>query len=220
MKTRAYKTGFTLVEIVAVIAIIAILVSMVLHISRRIGDHVRERLCRETIILIGNALEQFRDFGYEYRDTVHYAGIAFPVDCNGFNAAPLTYTIESTQGFVIGTVSINFADPDQKDNSSSEALYYFLSQVPDCRKTLDKIDKSLISNKTKNCDELRLVISASVSYPLYRIIDPWGTALRYDYYQKDATWYPIPDTKRTFPVITSAGPDKIFDTADDITNIN
>jgi len=218
MKTRAYKTGFTLIEMVMVVAIIAILISMVVGVTKRFDDQGKERLCRNTIALVGNALEQFRDFGYEYKNT-NYTGLTFPIDCNGFSAAPFTNTIESAQGLVPGTVSINLVDPNQLDNSGSEALYYFLSQVPDCRATLDKIDKSLVSNKTKNGDELKLIISVSVSYPLFRFIDPWKTTLRYDYYQKDIAWYPIADTKRTFPIITSAGPDKIFDTADDISNM-
>ena len=31
--------------------------------------------------------------------------------------------------------------------SGSEALYFILSQVPDCRVTLNKIDKSLLTDK-------------------------------------------------------------------------
>ncbi len=83
MKTRAYKTGFTLIEMIVVIAIIAILISMVVTIAKRIDDQSKERLTRETIALLGNALEQFRDFGYEYKDA-DYAGLVFPLDCNGY----------------------------------------------------------------------------------------------------------------------------------------
>jgi prepilin-type N-terminal cleavage/methylation domain-containing protein len=230
MKTRAYKTGFTLIEMIVVIAIIAILISMVVTIAKRIGDQSKERLMRGTIVLISSALEQFRDFGYEYKSAA-YAGFTFPIDCNGFNltstspypnlpgtlhdalyaanpSAPPTVTI-SISG---GTYDPNF--------SGSEALYFILRQVPDCRATLDKIDKSLLTNKDPYGNSITITIGASPVLPFTRIIDPWGTTLRYDYYQKDiSSGLPVPNTNKTFPVITSAGPDKLFDTADDISNV-
>jgi type II secretory pathway pseudopilin PulG len=202
----------------AVLAIIMLLVGMLAGVAARITTQGKERLTRDTIALIGNALEQFRDFDYKYKDP-GFAGLTFPLDCNGFIDSSFTNTIEFAQGLGVGTVTINSADPNQRDNSGSEALYFFLNQVPDCRKTLDKIDKSLISNKTKNGVELQLVING-VSHPLYRFIDPWGTALRYDYYdewQNDAL-IRLRD-KKTFPLITSAGADRRFGTNDDISNI-
>ena len=61
-------------------------------------------------------------------------------------------------------------------------------------------------------------------YPLLRVIDPWKATLRYDYYNElppplapeDIDY--MKETKKTFPVITSAGPDGIFNTIDDITS--
>ena len=67
-----------------------------------------------------------------------------------------------------------------------------------------------------------------MTIPFTRIIDPWGTTLRYDYYPEYASiilaqWliikYYRDSAKRTFPVITSAGADKQFETADDISNV-
>ena len=84
MRTRAYKSCFTLIETLLVVAIIAILVSMVIGVAKRVDDQSKERLCRNTIALIGNALEQFRDFGYEYKSN-DYAGLTFPLDCNNLN---------------------------------------------------------------------------------------------------------------------------------------
>jgi prepilin-type N-terminal cleavage/methylation domain-containing protein len=230
MKTRAYKTGFTLVEIVAVIAIIAILVSMVLHISKRIGDHVRERLCRETITLIGNALEQFRGFGFEYKHT-DYTGLTFPLDCNGLQTVLLDPILRDTL-YPGTTVTITPEPIHNPKYSGSEVLYFVLNQVPDCRAILNKIDKSLLTNiGTDNVAQITININfgaTSQTLPFTRIIDPWGTTLRYDYYPDLPDYSGVPadypayrdSAKKTFPVITSAGPDKIFDTADDITNIN
>ncbi len=60
-------------------------------------------------------------------------------------------------------------------------------------------------------------------YSLIRIVDPWGTTLRYDYYsneteEPDLTFSRRGQTIRNFPLITSAGPDREFGTDDDITN--
>jgi prepilin-type N-terminal cleavage/methylation domain-containing protein len=236
MRTRAYKTGFTLVEIVAVIAIIAILVSMIIRISKRIGDHAKERLCRVNIALIVNALEQFRDFGYEYKDTTTYAGLTFPLDCNDYDITasvfPCLNVQDTLHNALYSSVStdppvININGAHDKKFSGSEVLYFILSQVPDCRETLNKIDKSLLTdNGANNGIPITITIGASPPVPFTRIIDPWGTTLRYDYYPECVN-YAGPmlykdyrnSAKKTFPVITSAGPDKKFDTADDITNI-
>ena len=65
----------------------------------------------------------------------------------------------------------------------------------------------------KNGEEiLHILIPLLFGYSLLRIIDPWGETLRYDYYDD----YTEPDEARNFPVITSAGPDGVFGTDDDI----
>ena len=219
----------SLIEMLAVVAIIAILVSMIVGATKRIDDQRKERLCRSTIVIIGNTLEQFRDFGYEYKDTTYFAGLTFPIDCNGFNDITIFQNSihDALYSTIPPTVIIDAVGWAQHDRifSGSEALYFILSQVPDCRSTLEKIDRSLLTNKgLDKVTDVNIIITQSatmtMTYPFTRIIDPWGTTLRYDYYQKDnTTGYPILGTKRTFPVITSAGPDKQFDTADDISNM-
>jgi len=220
MGTSGKNCGFTLVEILIVIAIIIILISMMVGVAKRIDDQGKERLCRDTIELIGNALEQFRDFGYEYKHT-DFAEFDFPLDCNDYPVTRdiLILTLEKALGLVAGSISIP-SGTHQHEYSGSEALYFFLSQVPDCRVTLDKVDKSLLTNKDNAGGDLILRIG-TVDYPLLRFIDPWGKTLRYDYYYDDtiSPLIPDPDTKKTFPVITSAGADKQFDTSDDISNI-
>jgi prepilin-type N-terminal cleavage/methylation domain-containing protein len=232
MKTRDYKTGFTLIEMLLVVAIIAILVSMVIRVARHFDDQSRERLCRTNIALIGNALEQFREFGFVYKDN-DYAGLTFPLDCNGFNVettfeGTLHNALYSANPLDPPIITINNWAQHDPNYSGSEALYFILSQVPDCRITLGKIDKSLLTNKgIDKTTDITIAIGAMPAIPFTRIIDPWGTTLRYDYYPEYAdyagTWanYLVyrNSAKKTFPVITSAGPDKKFDTADDITNV-
>lgn len=222
MKSGPLKSGFTLIEILVVVAIIAVLVAMVVGVTRRINDQGRERLCRNTLELIGNALEQFRDFGYEYPDNPlyqpaerqFYFGLKFPIDCNGFNQANLQALIARVLNVPV-TIA---ASGHLQEYSGCEAMYLFLSEVPDCRTTLDKVDKSLITDLGSNGVQMTINVNGRIR-PLTRIVDPWGKTLRYDYYDVNpVTLLPIPNTKKTFPVITSAGPDGQFDTADDIIN--
>ena len=77
----------------------------------------------------------------------------------------------------------------------SEYLYNELSLIPESRKILEKIADSLLKNE----------YGAAETPP--EIYDPWGMALDYRYVPGD-----------NFPELVSAGPDKIFGTADDINN--
>jgi prepilin-type N-terminal cleavage/methylation domain-containing protein len=219
MKTSGKNCGFTLIEMLLVVAIIALLVSMMVGVAKRIDDQGKERLCRDTIELIGNALEQFRDFGYEYKGGYSGLGLTFPLDCNGFFAVDLQTALGNA---LAAGIIITPAEPIHDISfSGSEVLYFILSQVPDCRVTLDKVDKSLLTNKGDNGPAIEIEISigaTTTTLPFTRIVDPWGEALRYDYYEKDAGLMPLLDTKKTFPVITSAGADKQFDTKDDVSN--
>jgi prepilin-type N-terminal cleavage/methylation domain-containing protein len=77
----------------------------------------------------------------------------------------------------------------------SEFLYSELHSIPSSQKVLEKINNSLLKGKTE-----------AINTPL-EIYDPWGTVLDYRYVQGD-----------TFPELISAGPDKVFDTTDDISS--
>jgi prepilin-type N-terminal cleavage/methylation domain-containing protein len=77
----------------------------------------------------------------------------------------------------------------------SEYLYKELHLIPESRKILGEITDSLLKNEYGAADTPA------------EIYDPWGTVLDYRYVAGD-----------NFPEIISAGPDKIFGTADDISN--
>ena len=77
----------------------------------------------------------------------------------------------------------------------SEYLYKELHLIPESRKILGKIADSLLKNEYGTAETPA------------EIYDPWGTVLDYRYVAGD-----------NFPELISAGPDKIFDTADDINN--
>ena len=210
MKSYKHKYGVTLVEMLIVLAIIALLTSMVIGIAGRISNQSKEQLTRNTFALLNAALDQFRDYEYNYSHT-NYSGLKFPLDCNDFPVAALQTTLSNALGVASVLITSGTHDPAY---SGSEALYFFLSRIPESRKTLDKIDGSLITNLNDDGESIDISIDGRV-YPLLRIIDPWGTTLRYDYYDETTL---DPAGKRTFPAITSAGPDRDFNTPDDITS--
>jgi len=82
-----------------------------------------------------------------------------------------------------------------------EILYSALSSLPGSREVLEKISEKVIKNEFKPPDP-------RARPGVYEIYDPWGTVLNYSYYFGDS-----------FPVLTSAGPDKNHTTVgDNITN--
>jgi len=77
----------------------------------------------------------------------------------------------------------------------SEYLYGQLDLMPESRKILGRITESLVKNEYGTIDTPS------------EIYDPWGMAIDYIYVAGD-----------NFPELVSAGSDKIFGTADDISN--
>ena len=221
MKSRKYKTAVTLMEMLIVIAVIAILATSVITVTRYVSSRTEVELAKGTIALITAALEQFADYGYRYTDTlsVAYSQFSFPLDCNSLTEADVNDMLNNALKDALNadSVAIN-GGSHLPEYSGSEILYFFLSQVPTSRETINQLDSSLITNEDEKGNGMFIEItrgSETRKYPLYRIIDTWGRALHYDYYDEDA---PDPDKAKTFPVITSAGPDGKFGTADDISS--
>lgn len=72
---------------------------------------------------------------------------------------------------------------------SCELMYFFLNRVPTSRAVMSAISERFIVSDKES------IFFDNNSYPLMRVLDPWGTELRY--------WY---NGKQGFPVIESAGP--------------
>lgn len=210
------KAGFTLLEILIVLAAIAMLALIIINVARRIENQSKERLAENTIALVTAALAQFKDYGYEYYDP-NYRGFVFPLDCNDFAPLAIVATLGSATGAIAdANDGVSPFGDHLPEYSGCEIMYYLLSNIPACRETLDKIDKSLITGRGANNNDMTITIGG-VSRPLLRIIDPWGKTLNYDYYDEWETNVVLRyEGRKTFPVITSAGPDRIFGTIDDI----
>jgi prepilin-type N-terminal cleavage/methylation domain-containing protein len=95
--------------------------------------------------------------------------------------------------------------PEQPENipanaaAHSEFLYNELNSIPDSRTILEKIDKSSVENKYG--------ASGTPTGTSVEIYDPWGMPLDYRY-----------NPGENFPEMISAGPDKTFGTADDMSS--
>jgi len=232
MRTHRNNSGVTLIEILVVVALIAMLTTMVIAVATRIDNQSKENLTKCTLELVDSALGQFRDYGYNYRphaalppmpieEIDFYRSLKFPIDCNGLDAMALAAELYGVLGLNQGSVTIIPPAGHDLNYSGSEALYFFLNIVPTCRTTLTEIDPALTTNKGVDGEPMQLEIPLSATtvktYPLYRIVDSWGQPLRYDYYDEaEPDFDRRKETVRSFPVITSSGPDRIPGTSDDI----
>ena len=79
----------------------------------------------------------------------------------------------------------------------SEYLYGELYSIPNSQRILEKINASLIKHN----------VDTGLIPPIPEIYDPWGTVIDYRYTIGD-----------TFPELVSAGPDRLFGNADDISS--
>ncbi|MHC4123845.1 MAG: type II secretion system protein [Planctomycetota bacterium] len=217
MKCRKNKTGLTLIEILTSVVIILILASIIVSVTTHIDNQGKKRLTTATMGLLVTALQQFRDYGYEYKNSA-YAEFIFPLDCNDFTQEDIEEEMEVALGLTAGEVSISGGTHDDPNFSGSEVMYFLLSQVPECKSTLGRIDNSLVTNSNVNKQFMTITVDG-IDYPLLRVVDAWKNTLRYDYYRyENGVLDDRKDSRRNFPLITSAGPDDKFGTADDITS--
>jgi prepilin-type N-terminal cleavage/methylation domain-containing protein len=200
MKRKQNKYGLTLVEILVAVAIIAILAAGLYSVSNYLETQSKIKLAKSTIEILCTALEQYHDFNgkFPFEADKNYDRIRLEAsDGDGLN------------GSVVDDSGVPLSTADYNDvYSSSEALYYFLNQFPAGKKIVDSINRSLLTNKGEKGKEY--FIHSNITgqcYPLIHIIDPWKYPLRYTYEQGD-----------NFPLVISAGPDKDFNTPDNISS--
>ncbi len=213
MRIKKCTTAFTLIEMLVVVSIIAVLVTIVISVATRLDTQGKISSTQGTIALLNAALSEFHDYGFTYDAASNYTGtdftLKFPIDCNGFSRLEIETALSNGIG---RTVTIIDANSHDADNSGIEVMCFLFSRVPQSKSTLEKIErKSLVSDGTVR-------VQNEGDYPFWRVNDAWRRVLRYDYYEDERTpgSTRMKETIKTFPVITSAGPDGRFGTSDDI----
>jgi prepilin-type N-terminal cleavage/methylation domain-containing protein len=194
---RKQKTkGLTLIEILVAVAIVVIL-SAGLYIAGDYADkQAKIKQTQSTIEMLSAALEQYRD-----------SNSCFPF------IAYKTYKCTDLQTKLNGTVSVSTGVlADYNDHyASDDVLYYYLNRNPASRKIISSINSSLITNKDYMKREYFINYGGPTTYPLLHFVDAWNFPFKYTYKTGD-----------NFPVITSAGPNRVFEPngvyIDDITS--
>ncbi|MFH1615260.1 MAG: hypothetical protein ABIG61_09280 [Planctomycetota bacterium] len=184
------RIALTFIEILATVAVLAILVTIVVGVSNYVETQGKERLVASTIGVLETAMEQY----YEYWDSFPF--IADP----NYDSNDLVLAIDAN-----GTILPDFDEHDPC-YASSEMLYYYLSRTTNSRKIIGSLSELSITNEDERNRVLEFELGSGERFSLVRFIDPWKTAYRYTYGPGDV-----------FPLLRSAGPDRHFNTRDDLT---
>lgn len=198
MSISKKQSALTLIEILVTLAVIAILVTITVGVSTTINTKAKTQLAQETIGMLVSAIEKYHDFWNEFP----LIDKAVDDDLIKLDFAWDESTDNQSLVNRLGITSSVPADHED-DYASIEGVYYCLNRTPDCRKILEKINSSLVTADGTDNQPMTMEIDRNgdiKTYDLFRITDPWKRPLRYTY-DKDAD---------SFPLIESAGPDKIF----------
>ena len=219
MKFSRLKSGFTLIEMIVVVGVIIILAAVILTTATRAGNKAKEQLTKNTLEILNAALDEFSQYGYQYKGEYNlsfnqnqrefYSELKFPLDCNGFDVSGIENELDEAMD---ASIDIDIDSPGHLiEDSGSAVMYFLLSRIPQAKKILSEIDGSLIKQRGS------VTVNGRV-YPWTSVVDAWGTPVRYDLYYEAGNFQDRMETRRSFPLIISAGADKEFGTGDDVSN--
>jgi general secretion pathway protein G len=120
MKTRKYKHGLSLVEMLIVVGIIALLATMVLSLASRIDNQSKENSLKSTFALLEGALEEYRDF---------YGN--FPGNLGELYSIPNSRKILEKMGYSQGLISDPWGRPLQYRYVPGDNFPELISAGPD-----------------------------------------------------------------------------------------
>ncbi|MHC4237975.1 MAG: prepilin-type N-terminal cleavage/methylation domain-containing protein [Planctomycetota bacterium] len=199
MRSVRGQSGMSLMEVLAALAIILILIGSLIGVGSFVKTRAQLDLTKGLLETLCTALGQY------YSDQTPNAFPFDTPDTGGDGILGNDYLVNpDLMNDLQGTVNGGLLDED----ASSAALFYFLDQYPSSRAVVEDLANTLVTNKDDSGMNITFTFTVAVNtIDLPRYVDPWGTSIRYVYLAGTA-----------FPVLTSAGPDKVFDTPDDITS--
>ncbi|HOM60763.1 MAG TPA: type II secretion system protein [Anaerohalosphaeraceae bacterium] len=189
------QLGMTLAEVLVTLAIVLILVGVMSGVGVYLKKQSEIRLVESTLEVLGTALGQY------YSD---YGAYVPPVT----SKEEFKTAVCGSEGTVTFVQGEHLQGEAEKAAWSSEALYYFLNRSPAAAAIVSSLMERMISSKDASGKPLVVEITCSstesVRTNLVRFVDVWGMPIGYMLVENQ------------LPVLISAGPDKKFDTADDI----
>lgn len=189
----------TLVEILVALTVVLILIGALSGAGIHLKRQSEIRLTEGTLGVLVMAIEQY------YTD---YAAYVPQVNSKAEFETESGFPSVTIQGTHLQDTAAN---PFLEEAAwSSEALYYFLNRSPNAAAIMSALMDQVVSNRDASGGVLLIEIpTGGTPYDLIRFVDAWGMPIGYAY-------NPAVDP---FPILTSAGPDKRFDTvSDNITN--
>ena len=193
------KKAFTLIEVLVTLAIILILAGALLTARRYLRVRAERQLTASAIEVISTALQQYYDQTGSFPPQVNGLDDTLSGSKDGLRTAMSPQSVN-----IVNDVHID--DLTARACWTSETLFYFLDRVSQSKAILNSLSNRMLTNKGKMGVGLQVQIGAT-TYDWVRFVDAWGTAIAYKYTTGDA-----------FPVLMSAGPDKSFETSDDLNN--
>ncbi len=201
MRRVVNQSGFSLLEMVVVVATILILAGALLGVGKYLKIRGSIDLTASELEVLSTALQQYYD-DFGMFPFVTEKDITGDGTVDLYDEFHLEYDLNGT---VVPDNAIDNPDMDEAAASSS-ALFYYLDRNPNSRMIVEALIDSLVTNKGVSGINLQMTLPSG-QIDLLRFIDAWGTSIRYEY--TDGT---------AFPTLTSAGPDAVFDTPDDVTS--
>lgn len=204
MFTGHRQDGMTLAELLVVLAVILILVGLLSGLGVHLKRQSEIRLTESELAVLAAALEQYYNevgaYVPQVSSELEFEKAVFGTDQSG--------QPNDTVTIVQGTHLQNTPDNPALEAAawSSEALYYFLNRNPNSKALIGTLLDQFLSNKDGSGQVLLIEIPTGQSATdLIRFVDVWGMPIRYGY----------DPVVQSFPVLTSAGPDRKFETTGD-----
>lgn len=213
MRRRSEQSGMSLAEVLVALAVILVLISAMMGVGSYVKTRADIDLTDGMLEVLCTALTQYYDDAGHFpfvtdKDYDSDSVIDIPYD-----KLHLEYDISQFSGVAAVVNVSDLLEQDGNGNpvsgASSAALFYFLDKNPVSRGIASAVVNSLITNEDGSGMAIMIEMPPTSGnlVDLPRYIDPWKMSIRYQY---------LPGT--AFPALTSAGPDRTFDTPDDITS--